>query len=81
MRRRFFGKEVECAVLGNEDITVSSVGEIKSADEFYSFDAKYNNSNSRTVIPAEISKEKIEEIREIAKKAFKAIDRKRAFES
>ena len=76
-----FGKEVECAVLGNEDITVSSVGEIKAADEFYSFDAKYNNEASKTVIPADISKKKIEEIRALAEKAFKAIDRKRAFKS
>ena len=37
------GREVECAVLGNEDVIASSVGEIKAADEFYSYDAKYNN--------------------------------------
>lgn len=70
------GKEVECGVLGNEEIITSSVGEIKSAEVFYTFDAKYKNTESKTVIPAEISKEKIEEIREIAKKAFKAIDGK-----
>ncbi len=68
------GKEVECAVLGNDNIKASTVGEIFSADEFYSYDAKYNNSESKTKIPAEISKEKIEEIRNIAIKAFKAVD-------
>ena len=71
-----FGHEVECAVLGNEEVIASSVGEIKSADEFYDFDSKYINSESKTVIPAEISKEKIEEIRKIAIKAFKAVDGK-----
>lgn len=49
-------------------------GEVKSADEFYSFDAKYKNEESKTVIPAEISKEQEEEIKKQAVKAFKAID-------
>ena len=70
------GKEIECAVLGNNDVIASCTGEVKAADEFYSFDAKYNNSESRTVIPAEISEEKSEEIQKLAKKAFKAIDGK-----
>ena len=70
------GKEVECAVLGNEDVISSCVGEIKSAEEFYSYEAKYNNSESKTLIPANISEEKSEEIRKLAIKAFKAIDGK-----
>lgn len=67
------GKEVECAVLGNEDVISSCVGEIKSADEFYSYDAKYNNENSKTLIPAEITEENSKEIQKLAIKAFKAI--------
>ena len=70
------GREVECAVLGNEDVISSCVGEIKAADEFYSYDAKYNNEESKTLIPAEISKEKSSEIQKLAIKAFKAIDGK-----
>ena len=70
------GKEVECAVLGNEDVISSCVGEIKSADEFYSYDAKYNNQESKTLIPADISEQKSKEIQELAIKAFKAIDGK-----
>ena len=70
------GKEVECAVLGNEDVITSCVGEIKAADEFYSYDAKYKNEESRTEIPANISEELSNEIREQAIKAFKAIDGK-----
>ncbi len=70
------GREVECAVLGNEDVISSCVGEVKSADEFYSYDAKYNNQESKTIIPAEISEEKSKEIQELAIKAFKAIDGK-----
>lgn len=70
------GREVECAVLGNEDVQTSCVGEIKTADEFYSYDAKYKNQESKTLIPAKISIEKSEEIRKLAIKAFKAIDGK-----
>ena len=70
------GHEVECAVLGNEEAIASNVGEIKSAEEFYSFDAKYKNQESRTLIPAEITKEKEEKIRKLAIKAFTAIDGK-----
>lgn len=68
------GKEVECAVLGNEDVISSCVGEIKPAEEFYSFDAKYKNSESKVLIPADIPKEMSNEIRRLAIKAFKAID-------
>lgn len=67
-------KEVECAVMGKEEVIASVVGEVKSAEEFYSYDAKYNNENSRTEIPADISKELSDEIRKLAIKAFKAID-------
>ena len=70
------GREVECAVLGNEDVISSCVGEILAADEFYSYDAKYNNQESKTLIPANIAKEKSDEIKRLAVKAFKAIDGK-----
>ena len=70
------GQEVECAVLGNEEVIASCVGEIKSADEFYSYDSKYQNENSKALIPANINKETSEDIRKLAIKAFKAIDGK-----
>ena len=69
-------KEVECAILDGKDIFASTVGEIQSAEEFYSFDAKYNIPESKTVIPAEITNEQIEEVRKLAVRAFKAIDGK-----
>ena len=68
------GKEVECAVLGNDEVKASTVGEIISAEDFYTYDAKYNNSESKTVIPALIPEKIIEEIRRCAIKAFKAVD-------
>ena len=70
------GKEVECAVLQDEEEITSCVGEIKSAEEFYSYEAKYNMPESETLIPARISRQQEEEIKEKAKEAFKAIDGK-----
>ena len=67
-------RELECAILGNEDVKASCVGEILPAEDFYSYDAKYKNDNSRVVINAEITKDQEKEIKEIAIKAFKALD-------
>lgn len=70
------GKEVECAVLGNDKVDATIVGEIIPAEDFYSYDAKYNNADSKVQIPASLSDEKNNEIKVIAKKAFKAVDGK-----
>lgn len=68
------GREVECAVLGNLDVKASSVGEIIAGAEFYDYDAKYNNSESKTIINPDIEKEIVEEIREKAIRIFKAVN-------
>ncbi len=68
------GREIECSVLGNENPIASGVGEIFSAAEFYDYDAKYNNAESKTVVPAELEKEITDKIREIAIKIFKAVE-------
>ena len=70
------GREIECAVLGNEEVIASCVGEIKPAEEFYSYNAKYSNEKSKTEIPADLPKEISEKIRKQAIKAFKSIDGK-----
>lgn len=69
-------REVECAVIGNETVEASCVGEILPAEDFYSFDAKYKNAESRVVIPANLDESISEEIRKTAIKAFKAVDGK-----
>lgn len=66
--------ELECAVLGNHEPIVSEVGEILPAGDFYTFESKYEDENSKTRIPAHISKENSDYIRQTAIKAFKAID-------
>lgn len=70
------GREIECAVLGTNEVISSPVGEVLSAEDHYSFDAKYNNQESKTAIPADIDKEISNEIRDLSIKAFKAIDGK-----
>lgn len=67
-------REIECAVIGNETVSASCVGEILPAEDFYSFNAKYNNSDSRVEMPANLPEELSEEIRKIAIKAYKAVD-------
>ena len=68
------GREVECAVLGNNKVLASCVGEILPAEEFYTFDAKYKNAESRVLIPADLPENISDEIRNTAIKAFKAVD-------
>lgn len=67
------GFEVECAVLGNNEPVTGEVGQILAAAEFYDFDAKYNNPQSETLIPANLSDEKREEVKQQALKAYKAL--------
>lgn len=67
------GREVECAVFGNEEIIASGVGEIKFAEDFYTYSEKFINAD-KNEIKADISKELTEKIRAQAIKAFKAID-------
>jgi len=68
------GREIECAILGNEEVYASVLGEIMSAENFYSFDAKYKNKESKTIIPAKIPEKLANKIKETAKKAYKAAD-------
>jgi D-alanine-D-alanine ligase len=69
-----FGKEVECAVLGNEVVKASVLGEIISATNFYSYEEKYLNLDGvQTKIPAEIDQLISDLIRETALKAFQVL--------
>lgn len=64
------GKELECAILGNEEIKASAVGEIVATKDFYSYDAKYISSTGANLnIPADIDKEIYEKIRTLAVRA------------
>jgi len=71
------GRELECAVLGNYDVKASIPGEVLDVDEkhgFYSYQAKYFDENGAVIqIPAELTKEQIENIQQIAKRTYKAL--------
>jgi len=67
-------REIECAVLGNDDPEASAPGEIIPSREFYDYEAKYLDEASRTVIPADISEAQAAQVRTLAIAAFKAID-------
>lgn len=69
-----YGREIECAVLGNiEHVEASGLGEILAADTFYTYDAKYNNPDSKTLLDPDLPEETVEEVRRDAKAIFRAL--------
>ncbi len=74
IERTIEGKEVECAVLGNQKPKASLPGEIIMNTDFYDFESKYVDKDaSSTLVPADISEEHIELVRQTAVKAYKAM--------
>lgn len=67
-------REIECAVLGNDEVVASPLGEIILGGEFYDFYDKYINGVSQTQIPADISEELASEIQTMCVKAYKLLD-------
>ena len=67
-------REIECAVLGNDEPEASIVGEVVPHREYYDFVAKYLEEGSELRIPAPIPDDVAEEVRRIAVEAFRAID-------
>lgn len=67
-------REIECAVLGNNRPKASVLGEIIPSKEFYDYEAKYNDGgSSRLLVPAVVDKDKAEEIRDLAVRAYRAL--------
>jgi D-alanine-D-alanine ligase len=67
-------RELEVAVLGNDDPKASVVGEIVPGKEFYDYEAKYLSEGSVPVIPAKLTRAETKQIREMAVAAFRACD-------
>lgn len=67
-------REVECAVLGNDDPEASVIGEVVPRKEFYDYEAKYTDGVSDFIVPAAFPRTVHEEVRSLAIRAFKAID-------
>ena len=68
------GKEVECAVMGNNNpIASDALGEISSQNEFYDYNGKYIDDSTTLYIPARISEDIAQRVRETALKAYKTM--------
>src|ERR1700694_4644691 len=67
-------REIECAVLGNDDPKASIAGEIVPGKEFYDYDAKYLAEGSELVIPAKITKAEMKTVQRLAIAVFQAVD-------
>jgi len=67
-------REIECAVLGNDDPLASTAGEVIPSREFYDYEAKYLDEGSRTIIPADLPAAQVAEVQRLAIEAFRAID-------
>mgnify|MGYP000780121378 CR=1 FL=1 len=64
------GQEVECAVIGSDPAVATRPGEILAGAEFYTYDDKYKNGVSQTVIPAHLPEAKLDEVKTKAMKTF-----------
>jgi D-alanine-D-alanine ligase len=69
------GRELECAVLGNEEVQASVIGEVLPQKDFYSYEAKYiDESGAILEMPAKITEKESEKIKELAIKTFKLLE-------
>jgi len=73
IERGIQGREFECAVLGNEDPEASIPCEILPSREFYDYEDKYELNLARTVLPADLRKGEVVEMRQLAVECFKAV--------
>lgn len=67
-------RELEVAVLGNDNPEASVVGEVVPIKEFYDYEAKYLSEGSDLIVPAKLTKEQTKQVREMAIRAFQACD-------
>jgi D-alanine-D-alanine ligase len=67
-------REIECAVLGNDDPQASVAGEVIPSREFYDYEAKYIDEGSKVVIPADLEARVVADVQRLSVAAFRAID-------
>lgn len=67
-------REIECAVLGNDEPVVSVPGEIIPSNEFYDYDAKYVDGKSQAIIPAKLPKKVAVQVQRVALAAYAIVD-------
>lgn len=74
VERAITGREIEVAVLGNNEPKASIPGEIVPHHEFYDYAAKYLESGTELVIPAKLTRKQVTQFQEYAERAFRSID-------
>src|SRR6204780_3066656 len=74
VERGISGREIEVAVLGNDEPKASIPGEIIPHREFYDYAAKYLEEGTRLLIPAKLSKAQVKKFQEFAVRAFRTLD-------
>ena len=67
-------REIECAVLGNDNPQASVAGEIVPSAEFYDYSAKYLDEGSKLIIPAKLTKSEMKKVQALAIAGFRAVD-------
>lgn len=67
-------REIECAVLGNDDPEASVPGEVIPSREFYDYESKYLDEGSKAVVPADLPKKTVDQVKKLSIEAFKAVD-------
>ena len=68
------GREIEVGILGNDELIISDIGEIKTSEDFYSYDSKYKNKTSKTIIPALIDDTLVYKIKACALEIYRTME-------
>ena len=74
VEKAIIGRELECAVLGNDDPIASTPGEIKPGNSFYDYAAKYVDNNSECIVPAPLKPAQTKRVKLLAIEAYRAVD-------
>jgi D-alanine-D-alanine ligase len=64
------GREVECSLLGNEEVEASQPGEVVAHGEWYDYETKYRDGGMELIVPAPLGEEQLARVRELALSAF-----------
>ncbi|GGH88181.1 D-alanine-D-alanine ligase [Pullulanibacillus pueri] len=67
-------REIEIGVIGNDELELSTIGEIQSGSDFYDYESKYQDGETNLIIPAMVEEETLAQLQTLAKKAYKALN-------
>jgi D-alanine-D-alanine ligase len=74
VERGLDAREIEVAVLGNDDPIVSVPGEIRPSGDFYDYAAKYVSDDAELIIPADLDHAQVEEVRRLALRTYSVLE-------